>query len=323
MDRSTLETMEKHAYLIMAYNNWHQLATLLSLLDDSRNDIYIHIDAKAGEYPQQSLIDAVHESSIYFIPRKKVYWADYSQADVEMDLMQNAINTGGHYRYYHLMSGMCLPLKTQNEIHAFFANETREFIAMRIDGGTYVEKHARYYHPFLHNSVYRRCKPLKALDRGVMYVQRILGLKRKFGLDLTISTGWQWFSITDDFCRYVLSQRAFIQKMFSYVLDVDEKFMGTMVNKLGCHDRIYHISPQDGTNVDYMIGSLRLVDFDKPVPQPYTWGRDKDSTQKDFETLINSGYMFARKFDERVNNDIIQKIVQYLTEKKNGEIADE
>ena len=35
---------KRHAYLIMAYNNWRQLRMLLELLDDPRNDIYIHID---------------------------------------------------------------------------------------------------------------------------------------------------------------------------------------------------------------------------------------------------------------------------------------
>lgn len=31
----------------MAHNNWEQLRILLTLLDDSRNDIFLHIDKKA------------------------------------------------------------------------------------------------------------------------------------------------------------------------------------------------------------------------------------------------------------------------------------
>ena len=38
---------KKHAYLIIAHNNWKQLSLLLSVLDDERNDIYIHIDKKS------------------------------------------------------------------------------------------------------------------------------------------------------------------------------------------------------------------------------------------------------------------------------------
>ena len=39
--------MKKHAYLIMAHNNWKILEKLLILLDDKRNDIYLHIDLKS------------------------------------------------------------------------------------------------------------------------------------------------------------------------------------------------------------------------------------------------------------------------------------
>lgn len=34
--------MRKHAYLIMAHNNFEQLKFLLGLLDDERNDIFFN-----------------------------------------------------------------------------------------------------------------------------------------------------------------------------------------------------------------------------------------------------------------------------------------
>lgn len=38
--------MSRHAYLILAHKNWQQLCTLLTLLDDPRNDVFLHIDSK-------------------------------------------------------------------------------------------------------------------------------------------------------------------------------------------------------------------------------------------------------------------------------------
>lgn len=38
--------MGKHAYLIMAHTQFQQVAKLVSLIDDSENDIYLHIDKK-------------------------------------------------------------------------------------------------------------------------------------------------------------------------------------------------------------------------------------------------------------------------------------
>lgn len=36
-----------HAYCIMAHGNWEQLQMLINMLDDCRNDIYLHIDKKS------------------------------------------------------------------------------------------------------------------------------------------------------------------------------------------------------------------------------------------------------------------------------------
>lgn len=38
--------MSKHAFLIMAHNEYDILNKLLLLLDDERNDIFIHYDKK-------------------------------------------------------------------------------------------------------------------------------------------------------------------------------------------------------------------------------------------------------------------------------------
>lgn len=39
----------KHAYLIIAHNEPNILKTLLLMLDDERNDVYLHVDARAVE----------------------------------------------------------------------------------------------------------------------------------------------------------------------------------------------------------------------------------------------------------------------------------
>lgn len=41
--------MQKHAYMIIAHNDFDLLETLVRLLDDPRNDLYIHIDAKVQD----------------------------------------------------------------------------------------------------------------------------------------------------------------------------------------------------------------------------------------------------------------------------------
>lgn len=40
----------KHAFLIIAHNEYPILEVLLSMLDDERNDIYLHIDKREWAY---------------------------------------------------------------------------------------------------------------------------------------------------------------------------------------------------------------------------------------------------------------------------------
>ena len=42
--------MGRHAYLIMAHKNDYTFHTLLKLLDDKRNTLFIHMDKKVKHY---------------------------------------------------------------------------------------------------------------------------------------------------------------------------------------------------------------------------------------------------------------------------------
>ena len=48
-----------------------------------------------------------------------VRWGDISVVDAEFALFDEAYRRG-EYSYYHLLSGVDMPLKTQNYIHRFF-----------------------------------------------------------------------------------------------------------------------------------------------------------------------------------------------------------
>ena len=52
---------------------------------------------------------------------------------------------------------------------------------------------------------------------------------------------------------------------------------------------------------------MREVDWNRG--DPYVWRID------DFDTLMSSEKLFARKFDEKVDNEIINKLTKVLTPK--------
>lgn len=100
-------------------------------MDDKRNDIYIHIDKKTSEVPFDKLKAAVKEALLCFIPRISVQWGGDSQVRVTMMLLEEAVKTD--HIYYHFISGVDMPLKTQDEFHRFFKeNQGKVFVQTMI-----------------------------------------------------------------------------------------------------------------------------------------------------------------------------------------------
>lgn len=295
--------MNKHAYLIMAHNNWSILEKLLLLLDNENNDIYLHIDSNANAF-NSNLYTNVKKSKVILIDRKPVYWADFSQVDVTLRLL-NTAKLNGVYSYFHLMSGTDLPLKSNKEIYDFFESSGKEFVGIVPKEVYYSVRRVKYYHPFLHNRYYRNSKFLKGIDRVFEYMQKICGVNRLKGNCIKIIDGWTWFSITEEFCHYILDNEKKIRHMFSKSIASDELFIQTLVYNSHFKDRVYDA-------FDLQNGSMRYIDWQRG--KPYIWGEDKD----DFELLIQSPYMFARKFDENTNG-IVEKIFEEIGRRNNND----
>lgn len=92
------------------------------MLDDERNDVYLHVDARAVELFNQFKDFQLKKGKLIILKNRiAVHWGDLSQVEVEYRLFETALNNGP-YTYYHLLSGVDLPIKTQDYIHEFFSN---------------------------------------------------------------------------------------------------------------------------------------------------------------------------------------------------------
>lgn len=66
--------MNKHAWLIIAHNEIEVTRRLVSLLDDNRNDIFIHIDKKYFNSDWNKLTECVTKSKIKIFSKIDVKW---------------------------------------------------------------------------------------------------------------------------------------------------------------------------------------------------------------------------------------------------------
>lgn len=297
--------IDKHAYLIMAHNEFDILEKQLILLDDYRNDIYIHIDKKIKDFNFDYYKNIVRFSNVYYTERIDVRWGDFSQIECEIILLKQALL--GNYKYYHLLSGVDMPLKTQDEIHKFFAdNNGSEFIHFSTEYPDMNVKNRVLHYHFM--KYYRtRYKYINYVSRiiNILFrtVQNISYFKRKWDSNIKIMYGANWFSITHDLAKYVVSKERWINKNFRYTACADELFLQTIVYNSNFRNKLYNKNFDNN-----YISCMRYIDWGRGTPYIFR--------NEDFQQLIKSEYIFARKFSSKVDNEVIQNIFNYLVNKK-------
>lgn len=292
--------MSRHAYLILAHSRFDQLRKLVSLLDDPRNDIYIHVDARAAGFERSSLDGACKHSGLFFIePRIKVHWGGVSIMRAEIELLRMA--AAGQYDYYHLLSGMDLPIKSQDTIHEFFdANAGKEFIQLWQMKKSTLSRF-RYFTLFPEGAGSFGTNLLNNIFKGL---QMAVGFRINRKVDFHF--GSQWFSITDGLARYILEHEDWLEKVFRHTNTCDEIFLPTLVCSSPFIGNLYDREESPANSVN--MANARFIDWSRgeSVRHPWTF------TNEDWELLHEVPQMFARKFDESIDNEIIDRICSEL-----------
>lgn len=294
----------RYAYLIMVHKSLDQVTKLCRLLDDCRNDLYIHLDSKVVNRGiwENELQNSVSESTITFVPPVSVSWGGASQIKAELSLLKSAVQRQ-NYAYYHLISGADLPLKSQDDIHSFFDSRIgMEFVQL----GTKeyqksdVPDRVRYWfvwQEFIGNAPNLSRKILGKVQSLFVLMQRIGHIDfNRHNQIREFYGGSQWFSITDAFARYVIAHESWITYTFQRGKCVDEVFLQTLLLNSPFASRRYMGIHFD----DDFRPIMRNIDWKRG--RPYVWRNG------DFDELMSSGFLFARKFDESVDSEIIDRI---------------
>ena len=297
----TASNINRHAFLIMAHNEFHVLRTLVKLLDNERNDIYIHFDKKVSDIPK---IECTYSHLYILQQRIDTRWGTSSQVETEFLIFGEAVQHGP-YMYYHLLSGVDLPIKTMKYIHDFFDNQQnlKEFVEVTEDSKRY-EFRIQQYH-FGVDKIRSRNKII-ALGAKIfgkispMFQKHILRIIRNH--DIKIVYGSNWVSITDAFAKYLLSKKEEMLHRCTHSKCADEIFLQTVLWNSPFRNNLY-LSPEGKTC------NMREIEWDwtaRITGGPHTF------QDEDFPKLINSRMLFARKFSYKYPS-IIKKIESYIS----------
>ena len=286
-----MNKIDSHAYLIMAHNEPEALRLLLTVIDDPRNNVYIHIDQRATSLYPNEILKWCHHAKIYFIERQKIYWGGHTMVNVMVSLLKCAVKH--HNIYYHLLSGVDLPLQSQNHLHDFFKADPKwEYISTGKVTTWKISSRYKYYYPekiteIVSRDSYRVLRVFFAALQALFFIDRTRRKKLEYHM------GSQWFSITHNFANYVLEQEKFIERNFNYGFCVDEVFLPTLV-----------MNSPFKKNVSPLM-NIRYIDWDRG--KPYTWELE------DFKELTTKmNVKFARKFSYKNHPELMDKMKSYL-----------
>lgn len=294
--------MGKHAYLILAHKNPGQLRKLIELLDYKDNDIFVHVDAKLKDFNPDDFKDVCRYSHLEFLEhRHKVNWGGVSIMRSELDLIKAALSHSD-YDFLHLLSGMDLPIKDQKTIHDFFdRHKGKEFLNLwPFKKSTW--SRFRYYTIFPEGEGQFRTRIINHIFKGL---QMAVGFRINRGVDFRF--GSQWFSITGEFARYVISREDWLEKVFRHTSTCDEIFLPTLLNDSPFKDNLYNPETVENQKV-VNESNMRFIDWTRGESIRHPWTFRKD----DFDLLMSVPHFWARKFDENVDSEIIDRVHEAL-----------
>ena len=277
----------------MCHNNFSVLEKLICLLDDARNDLYIHVDKKVKNFDTSKFLNSCRYSNVYFTEKRyNVKWGANSQVLAEMYLFKYAFShSKERYLYYHLISGADLPLKNQEYMHKFF--DSRDDIFLNRDDDRFVKR--KYWRIGLYHFINPK------IEKFMRNLQTKLNIDRIKKYNMTFYTGANWCSLPNYAVEYLLKKEKFIKKICRFSHCSDECYKHYVLFNSPLVGKIYRNKYGNPDN-------LRLVDWSRTndIRHPHVYD------MSDKELLINSEKMFARKFDESVCPQIIEFIYNFV-----------
>ncbi len=202
----------KIAYLILAHSHPNHLGRLVSALSTGSSAFFIHIDQKSKLEDFSSIAgDNVHFSSQRF----PIYYADYSQVEATLVLLDMALADRHRFDYFVLLSGTDYPLQPVSYVENFFErNEGKSFINMvRMPddkAGKPISRLRRYNLRLNRNRFVWLC--LKIFMRiGLMHKERDY---KPYFHGLIPFGGTQWWALPREACEYI---QAFVNHELSFM----------------------------------------------------------------------------------------------------------
>lgn len=291
----------KKAYLIMAHKNPNQLNRLVDRLDDGSSHFFIHIDIKAKLESFGNL--KKWEDKISYLDRVHARWGRYGIVLPLLAGLEAAMIHETEFDRMIVLSGQDYPIKSNASINRTLANATHQvFINYTLlpdfkqwpgkdRGGLY--RLDKYYFGDKWHERFRS----KTLNFLANY-NSLFG--RKMPLDMKGFAGSAWMILDKYVTKYILEFHTQNPEYFKFHKDTfvaDEVYIQMII---GNTDDIEVKARLKNANHHFMI-------WENPQS-----AHPKVFETSDLEAIKNAPQLFARKFDENLDAQIMDLIDQHI-----------
>lgn len=254
-------------------------------------DFFVHLDAKVKSFPE--LYVSGQSSLTVLQDRIDTRWGDYSQIATELLLLEKSY-AKGKYSHYHIISGTHFPVRPVNEIISFYDKLNGMTVLSGLCQSSSVQEmlKLRHYNLFTRRLAYGSDSS-RALFQKMWRLshefQKLIKIKRH--KDIAFYKASNWVSLSEEAVEYLLKERNSIAKMFRWSFCGDEYFAPTLLK----------MSPFAG----------RIVSSEIILKQEMGDANPRVFTLDDYENIISSGCLFARKFSDS-HLDVVDRISDFI-----------
>lgn len=284
----------KQGILITAYSDFENIIDLLNFFDD---DFYffVHIDKKStiSDYLKVQIIS---DNKVKLLSQDfSVNWAGINHLHAILLLCKEAIKYP-ELEYFHLISGSDYPIKSLSYIKDFFKkNRSNNYIhseplPLKIWKHGGIDR-VEYFHLY----DYINAKgPYGFLIHNIVRMQKLLLFRRKYQDQLPkLYGGIVWWSLSRETLFEVINysnQNNKLLKRLRFTFCAEEFYFQTVI-------------ANSQTDKNLFSNNLRYTDWNQ---------RNGNNPAildiSDYEKIVNSDAIFARKFDSTISGELKSRI---------------
>ncbi len=287
------------AYIIIVHKNFEQVLRLINRLNTHGTTFIVHIDKRADNKAYNYVFSHFKNfTNVYFLKREKVFLGHFSLVSVVLKGIEELFRKDIAFDYAILLSGQDYPIRSNKDIDKVLTKNKGKFFIEYFElpkaswgqgGLNRIEK--------WHYLIPPVCRFTYLIDQVLPKILTLLFGNRKFPEGFKPYGGSSWWILPRECLKYITEFVAYNSRFvnfFKYVKHPDEIFFQTIILNSLFKNSVVN-------------DNLRYIDW-----AGSTTAHPRVLIKDDFEKIVFSGKLFARKFDINVDYEILDLLDKHI-----------